>query len=291
MTQLNLNNNAVHFPGRLLALDTSTSMMSIAVLEAGKLLRETHIHAERNHSLFLMPMIQELVKNMGMKLADISGIAVGVGPGSYTGVRIGVTAAKTLAWTLKLPLIGVSSLEAMALGAVISGDSKKDEAVVLDDIKGLDQAQTQWIVPLMDARRAQVYTGLYVNHGDDWHCLKKDGIRLFQRWLEQLAHRELEMQETGRENPAGEILSAVSRVTFVGELTSFLEPLQQYSLSSSCDVHTKEIEIAAYHIGLLGSLRLAMGERANVHQIIPNYTQLTEAETNLLAKSQRKDVE
>jgi tRNA threonylcarbamoyladenosine biosynthesis protein TsaB len=280
MIQLNSNNKTAHFPGRLLALDTSTSTMSIAILEDGKLLRETHIHAERNHSLHLMPMIQQLTQAMGMKLADLSGIAVGVGPGSYTGVRIGVTAAKTLAWTLKLPLIGVSSLEAMALGAVISEDAQKD-----------DSEQTQWIVPLMDARRSQVYTGLYASRGDDWHCLTQDGIRLLERWLEQLAQGQQEAQEVQGENPIQAILSPPMRISFVGEFASFLEPLKRLSLLSSAVVQTKAVEIAAYHIGLLGSLRLAMGERAIVHQIIPNYTQLTEAEANLLAKSQRKDVE
>jgi tRNA threonylcarbamoyladenosine biosynthesis protein TsaB len=278
MIQLNSNNKSAHFPGRLLALDTSTSMMSIAILEDGKLLREAHIHAERNHSLFLMPMIQELIQDMGMKLADLSGIAVGVGPGSYTGVRIGVTAAKTLAWTLKLPLIGVSSLEAMALGAVISDEAKK-----------LDKDQTQWIVPLMDARRAQVYTGLYVSRGDEWHCLTLDGIRLLERWLEQLVQGGQE--EARGSNPTHAVLSVPTRISFVGEFAAFLEPLKRFSLLSSAIIHTKEVEIAAYHIGLLGSLRLAMGERADVHQIIPNYTQLTEAEANLLAKPQRKDVE
>src|SRR5437879_900652 len=113
MIQLNCNNPTAHFPGRILALDTSTAAMSIAIIEQGQLVQETHIHADRTHSLYLMPMIQELIKTVGMKLSDLSAIAVGVGPGSYTGVRIGVTAAKTLAWTLKLPIIGISSLEAM----------------------------------------------------------------------------------------------------------------------------------------------------------------------------------
>jgi tRNA threonylcarbamoyladenosine biosynthesis protein TsaB len=144
---------------------------------------------------------------------------------------------------------------------------------------------------LMDARRSQVYTGLYASRGDDWHCLTQDGIRLLERWLEQLAQGEQQVQDDQGKNPIQTMLSPPMRISFVGEFASFLEPLKRLSLLSSAEVQTKEVEIAAYHIGLLGSLRLALGERANVHQIIPNYTQLTEAEANLLAKSQRKDVE
>ncbi|MEX2461736.1 MAG: tRNA (adenosine(37)-N6)-threonylcarbamoyltransferase complex dimerization subunit type 1 TsaB [Paenibacillaceae bacterium] len=254
MNPLNWKNPTAHFPGRLLALDTSTSAMSIAILEQGRLLKEAHIHADRTHSIHLMPMIKELMQGSGMKFSDLSAIAVGVGPGSYTGVRIGVTAAKTLAWTLKLPILGVSSLEAMAFGAAISGRNEQ----IVESVNN----QPQWIVPMMDARRAQAYTGLYCLQGSEWQCLVNDGIRLVDRWLEQLA--KLSEEELLR-----------PRILFIGEMTP----------THSIHAQIKEAEVAAMHIGLLGSLRLAAGARANVHQLIPNYTQLTEAENNLLAKS------
>jgi tRNA threonylcarbamoyladenosine biosynthesis protein TsaB len=267
--------NTIDFPGRLLAFDTSTAAMSIAILENGQLVKESHIHAERNHSLHLMPMIQELMQSTGMKLAELSGLAVGVGPGSYTGVRIGVTAAKTLAWTLKLPLIGISSLEAIALGQALAFTESEIHL-------------PSWIVPLMDARRAQVYTGLYATNCAgteqkveqdiidgkhlyinqfEWNCLASDGIRLLEGWLAQLAQK------------------AVKRIIFVGELSSLALHLQHYKAASSSEVFINEIEVQAYHIGLLASRRLALGVKAEVHQLIPNYTQLTEAEVNLLAKS------
>jgi tRNA threonylcarbamoyladenosine biosynthesis protein TsaB len=210
-----------------------------------------------------MPMIKEIIHNAGMKLTEISGIAVGVGPGSYTGVRIGVTAAKTLAWTLKLPIIGVSSLEAMALGAVKPDKEASDN-------------QPHWIVPLMDARRDQAYTGLYSMQRNDWNCLAIDGIRLVERWLVQLEQSIQAIQLAQ---------NTQTRISFVGEMAAFLEPFKHSSLLSSSLAQVKEIEVSALYIGLLGSQRLAAGERTNVHQIIPNYTQLTEAEANLLAKS------
>jgi tRNA threonylcarbamoyladenosine biosynthesis protein TsaB len=277
MIHVEANSNSSHYPGRILAMDTSTASMSIAIVENGQLVLESHIHAERNHSLHLMPMIQELIQSAGMKLSDLSGLAVGVGPGSYTGVRIGVTAAKTLAWTLKLPLIGVSSLEAMALGAALLNNA----------------AETQlpaWIVPLMDARRSQVYTGLYSassgaiekkriqDHEDaqaqylnidgfNWHCIAADGIRLLERWLEQL------------------VKTAPERITFVGELSNLKPQLEHVKEMCPVEIIINEYEVQAFHIGLIATLRLAAGVRADVHQLIPNYTQLTEAEANLLAKS------
>jgi tRNA threonylcarbamoyladenosine biosynthesis protein TsaB len=220
-------------------------------------------------------MIQELIQAAGIKLSDLSGIAVGIGPGSYTGVRIGVTAAKTLAWTLKLPIIGVSSLEAMALGAAMSEVNEPSE-----DSKN----RSHWIVPLMDARRAQAYTALYTLSGDQWQCLATDGIRLVDQWLEQLAQAvqaELQLTQSAKPHLA---LPKQMRISFVGEMASFLEPLQPLSILSLCPTEIKEVEISALYIGLLGSMRLAAGERDDVHQIIPNYTQLTEAEANLMAK-------
>jgi tRNA threonylcarbamoyladenosine biosynthesis protein TsaB len=278
MIQMNWNNPTAHFPGRLLALDTSTAAMSIAILEAGQLLQEAHIHADRTHSLHLMPMIKQLILDSGMKLADLSAIAIGVGPGSYTGVRIGVTAAKTLAWTLNVPIIGVSSLEAMALGAVMSEEQTEDS-----------KEQPQWIVPMMDARRTQAYTGLYCLQGNKWKCLVGDGIRLVSQWMEQLA----QLAEVGQPEHDGlpeqteqTGLTMLPRISFVGEMTPFLEPLKPFLVANSGFSQIREAEIAALHIGLLGSLRLAAGVRSDVHRIIPNYTQLTEAEVNLLAKLQ-----
>ncbi|MDB5052192.1 MAG: hypothetical protein JWM44_242 [Bacilli bacterium] len=244
-------NQKLHFPGRLLAIDTSTAAMSIAVLENGRLLRESHIHAERNHSVFLMPMMEELLLSLNMRFADLSAFAVGVGPGSYTGVRIGVTAVKTLAWALKLPVIAISSLEAMALGAAMAAKSEES-----------------WFVPLMNARRTQVYTGLFAANDPkiDWQRLSADGIHLLEQWLDQLAKL------------------APKRISFVGEVADFYEQLNSIGHRFSGEITLREHTIQAIHIGLLGSLRLAVGERSDTHQLVPNYTQLTEAEANLLAK-------
>jgi len=256
-----------HFPGRLLAFDTSSVSLSLAVIEDGKLLADSCIMAERSHSVQLVPIIHKLMQSLDMKISDLAGFVVGVGPGSYTGVRIGVTAAKTMAWALKLPLIGVSSLEALAYGAALEKGSELGSGSGAGDL---------WMVPLLDARRAQVYTAVYTmgngremtDHNYEafnWRCISTDGIRLLEPWLEQLTAR----------NP--------QQMIFAGEVAKFAEQLRKHRFNAS-EMIFAEYTVHAVHTGLLGSMRLAEGERADVHRLVPNYTQMTEAEYNLAVK-------
>ena len=114
--------------------------LSIAIVKDGELLVEENSSMAINHSLRAMPAIEEIFTKVGMTPTDIDAIAVSEGPGSYTGVRIGVTIAKTLAWTLDKPLVGVSSLKALAANGTIFKVS---------------------FAPIVDARRGNVYAGAY----------------------------------------------------------------------------------------------------------------------------------
>ncbi|MDR0299506.1 MAG: tRNA (adenosine(37)-N6)-threonylcarbamoyltransferase complex dimerization subunit type 1 TsaB [Streptococcaceae bacterium] len=124
---------------KVLAFDTSSIATSVAICEDGKLLGEVLLNTSLNHSVTLMPTIDFLMTQVGLKASDLDRIAVAQGPGSYTGLRIAVTAAKTLAWTLKIDLVGLSSLQAIAARV-------KSEALV---------------IPLMNARRGMVYAAVY----------------------------------------------------------------------------------------------------------------------------------
>lgn len=124
---------------KVLAFDTSAIATSVAIVDDGKLLAEILLNTSLNHSVTLMPTIDFLMAQVGLKPKDLDRIAVSQGPGSYTGLRIAVTAAKTLAWTLKIDLVGLSSLEAIAARV-------KENTVV---------------IPLMNARRGMVYAGAY----------------------------------------------------------------------------------------------------------------------------------
>ena len=125
----------------VLAIDTSNYSLGIALVNQEQVIGEYITNMKKNHSIRVMPAIEKLMQDCEMKPTDVEKIVVAKGPGSYTGVRIGVTIAKTLAWTLNIPLVGISSLEALAAGAGRYFDG--------------------CISPLFDARRGQIYTGLY----------------------------------------------------------------------------------------------------------------------------------
>ena len=125
----------------ILAFETSAKAASVALTDGSKLLGESYQNTGLTHSQTLLPMAQELLKSCGKTPEQVEAVAVAAGPGSFTGIRIGVAAAKGFAWGKELPCYGVSTLEAMArnLGAW----------------QGL-------VVPVMDARRSQVYTATFL---------------------------------------------------------------------------------------------------------------------------------
>ena len=124
----------------LLTFETSAKAASVALFEGEKLLGESYQNTGLTHSQTLMVMAQDLIKQCGYTPADITHTAVAAGPGSFTGVRIGVAAAKGFAWGKEIPCYGVSTLEAMALGLGIWDGT---------------------VVCAMDARRSQVYNAVF----------------------------------------------------------------------------------------------------------------------------------
>lgn len=126
---------------KILAFDSSNQPLTVAVIEDNVLLSEQIINVKRNHSLQLMPAIDETLKQANVKITELDRIAVAAGPGSYTGLRIAVTIAKSIAWAHDIELIGISSLKVLAANSF--NNTQK------------------MIVPLFDARRDNIYTGLY----------------------------------------------------------------------------------------------------------------------------------
>lgn len=125
---------------KVLAIESSAVAASIAVAEDNQLICEYTTNYKKTHSQTLMPMIEEVCKMINLDLSELDIIAVSKGPGSFTGLRIGVATAKGLAHTLDIPIAGINTLDALAY----------------------NMGYTDRIIcPLMDARRKQVYTGLY----------------------------------------------------------------------------------------------------------------------------------
>lgn len=128
---------------KILALETSAKAVSAAVVENGKLLCSGYQDTGLTHSRTLMPIVEHLLKNTDMAIADMDAIAIARGPGSFTGIRIGVAAAKGLALAADKPVVGVSTLEAMAWNVA--------------HVDGM-------VICAMDARRSQIYNALFDAH-------------------------------------------------------------------------------------------------------------------------------
>ena len=125
---------------KILAVDTSATAASVAVAEENKLIGEFSINTALTHSQTLMPMVDELLKNTGLSVNDIDAVTVNAGPGSFTGVRIGVAAVKGIAFPKNLPCVSVSTLESMAYNML------GNDCIVCS---------------VMDARCSQVYNALF----------------------------------------------------------------------------------------------------------------------------------
>ncbi len=231
---------------KVLAIDTSTFVMGVALVDEDKVLGEVITNLKENHSIRLMPAVDKLMKDAGVHPKELQKVVVAHGPGSYTGVRIGVTTAKTLAWTLGIPLVGVSSLEVLAQnGRYFNGV----------------------ISPIFDARRGQVYTGLYGVKNGQLQNLIEDQILLLDDWLTQLQ-------------------KDFNNILFLGNDVSIHKALILERLGDKAafglvsDHNPRPSELA----------RLGINKEPNgeVHSFTPNYIRLAEAETNWLASQKNK---
>lgn len=228
---------------KVLAIDTSNYVLGVAIVDEEKVIGEVITNLPKNHSVRVMPTIEQLMKECGIKPKELERIVVAMGPGSYTGVRIGVTIAKTLAWSLQIPLVGVSSLEVVAAnGRHFNG----------------------FISPLFDARRGQVYTGLYQYEGKRLTCVEEDKIILLADWLEEFRKRETPVLFIGND--------------LVIHKEQIETDLEQFAyVAPYTDWNPRPSELA-----VLGMEKAPV----DVHTFVPNYIRLAEAEANWLGKRQ-----
>lgn len=123
----------------ILGMDTSSVNACVAVMNDEKILGEYTVSHDRTHSQIIMPMLDDMLKNCGIAIEDIDVFATATGPGSFTGLRIGISTVKTFAQVLGKPVVGVSSLESLAANVTFDG----------------------LVCPIADARRDRVYNALY----------------------------------------------------------------------------------------------------------------------------------
>ncbi|MFH0925753.1 MAG: tRNA (adenosine(37)-N6)-threonylcarbamoyltransferase complex dimerization subunit type 1 TsaB [bacterium] len=129
---------------RILAINTATRFIGVAIVEDEVLLGEYALNTELNYSTRLLPLIDRILKDLELHLEKIDAYALALGPGSFTGLRIGLSTFKTLAWVEKKPLVGINTLEAMAWY--------------------IPSYTNHNICPMLDARKTEVYTALFNYH-------------------------------------------------------------------------------------------------------------------------------
>lgn len=193
---------------KVLAFDTSSKALSVAILDGENLLADVTVNIKKNHSINLMPAIDFLMKAVDLKPTDLDRISVAQGPGSYTGLRVAVATAKTLAYTLNIELVGVSSLYALAAAA---------------DFDGL-------VVPVIDARRNNVYAGFY----KDGQSLKDDQHMNFADVIEAVKYEESVMfvgevanfnNQIAESLPQAKVLSVLPSAYAIGKRGQELQPV------------------------------------------------------------------
>ena len=143
---------------RMLLIDTTTSIVTVSIVEDNIELYNFHKKIDSDMSSKIIPIIEDGFKNVKFDLKDIDKLFVVNGPGSFTGIRVGVTVAKTIGWALKKDIIPISSLELMAT----TNTNKK------------------YLVPMIDARRGNVFAGIYDN---ELNCIKKDKLVNLEEYI------------------------------------------------------------------------------------------------------------
>ena len=227
-----------------LAFETSAKAGSVALLDGTRLLGENYQNTGLTHSQTLLSMAEDLLRSCGYVPQDVEAVAVAAGPGSFTGVRIGVAAAKGFAWGKDIPCCGVSTLEAMALNL------------------GIWQG---YVLPVMDARRNQVYTALFhVN------CGKYTRVR---------DDRAISLQELGED-----IQNLTEPIFLVGDgsilcYNTLLEVVPNLVCPPEHRMHQR-----AAGVGLAAYQMIAEGGCCDGAALMPNYLRLSQAERERLAR-------
>ena len=233
---------------RILAFETSAKAASVALLEGDRLLGESYQNTGLTHSQTLLAMAQELIVTCGLTPEQIEAVAVAAGPGSFTGVRIGVAAAKGYAWGAELPCYGVSTLEAMALQLGI---------------------WEGYVVCTMDARRSQVYTATFLAEEGKLTRITED--------------RAISLEELG-----AELKDVRQNIYLVGDgsiltYNRLLDVAPRLVLPPEHRMHQR-----ATGVGLAAAAMIEAGISGDAGSLQPNYLRLSQAERERLEKEKKQ---
>lgn len=239
---------------RILGVDTATSIASVALIDDEALLAEevygadVPAQAKKNHAEIILPLIQSVLSSGRFTLGDLSGIAVSIGPGSFTGLRIGLATVKGLAFSSGLPTVGVSTLLAMAATAA--------------DFDGT-------ICSLLDARKHEVYFGMF---------------RRLEKRLVAIGGESVVSILTAVEALRAHV-SAGAQVLAVGDGAKAYDKILREALDGGLTLTQKNTSSVAAQVAFLARARLADSPSDNVGALTPVYLRRPEAESRKLTPS------
>ncbi len=224
---------------KILALDTSSIVATVAIMDGEKLMAEYTLNHRKTHSQKLMPILDELLKTCQLRPRDIDVFGVSLGPGSFTGLRIGLATIKAMAQALDKPVVGVSTLEGLAHNLAYSKDR---------------------ICPIIDGQRDLVYTGLYQWDRDGLKGICQDKVIPIRDLLEKL-------------KADGEA------IIFVGDAVDKFKGQIEEKMGSLAIFPPSMFAIArASSIAQLTRIRALQGKLSGVHDILPIYMRKSQAE-------------
>ncbi|MFZ5641976.1 MAG: tRNA (adenosine(37)-N6)-threonylcarbamoyltransferase complex dimerization subunit type 1 TsaB [Bacillota bacterium] len=232
----------------ILGVEAATPVAGVAVVHKDRILSERIINNRKTHSGHLMPMIKAVIEEAGIKPSDINGIAVSSGPGSFTGLRIGMSTAKTLAQVWNLPVVGVSTLDALAY-----------------PLKG----HSNLICPILNARKNEVYASVY--EGSDGHLRNLTGPMA-------VTPDELASVLSGWPD---------RKATFLGDgVPEYREKLVGLLMERAFFAPGVMGLPRGSSVAEIGWIKLAAGEGQDPLALVPDYVRLSEAEVKWLQKQQ-----
>lgn len=233
---------------KVLGIDTSTKVATIAILDGQRVIGEYSLSKDMSHSEKLMPMLKEVLDNIDMKMEEIDLYAVGLGPGSFTGLRIGLATIKSFAHLFNRPIIGVSTLEALAYNMYLNNSI---------------------IMPMLDARRNRVYTSLYRFNDDEIEEI--EGSQILE--IDNI-EKKLNKYEKIVVNGEGSIVYSREIKAALGEKVKFASSGQNISRAVSiCEIALKKYN---------------EGKRDNLFTLVPDYIRPSQAERELGEKQQNR---
>ncbi len=240
-----------------LVLDTATDALTVAIGQAGELVASSTFCIPRGHSRILQPAIWQIVQQAGMNMLQLSEIGVGVGPGSYTGIRLGVSTAKAMASALCIPLFPIPTLATIAEAAASNW-----------------KTGSEFLLPLLSARRGRAFGALYQRTSQQLVCLLDSRVMPVADWLDAAVAQGVDIKN----------LRVIHNFS---SQESVLDTLPTWPMAEIVPLRSIVPKLGAALLTLVGSGTFASCVGDAVHDVAPTYALEVQAEVKLRERRQR----